>query len=182
MRLPRSAPLIAISAFALAGLWALLHSATTPSRSIPASARGVIVRVVDGDTVVVAVAGHHETVRLIGIDTPETVKPNHPVDCYGPQASARTKSLLPPRTAVIIEQDREARDRYGRLLAYVTRASDGLFVNLELADGGYARALPITPNTAHAETFAAAVAGAQGQRLGLWGACAYFGAPANGAG
>ena len=76
--------------------------------------------------------GRDERVRLIGIDTPETVDPRKPVQCFGKEASDHTKALLPAGTAVRLERDAEARDRYDRLLAYVYRASDGLFVNLEL--------------------------------------------------
>jgi len=112
-----------------------------------------------------------ERVRLIGIDTPETVAPNRPVQCYGPEASAHTKDLLPAGTYVHLDRDVEARDDYGRLLAYVTRATDGLFVNVELAADGYADALAIAPNTAHARDVAAAVASARAAKKGLWGAC-----------
>ncbi len=69
--------------------------------------------------------------RLIGIDTPETRRPpTSPSQCFGPEASARTTELLPAGTVVRLERDVEARDRYDRLLAYVYRVADGLFVNL----------------------------------------------------
>ena len=131
----------------------------------------VVVRVVDGDTVVVHLPEGEETLRLVGIDTPETVKPNAPVECFGPEASARTKALLPPGTPVRLERDLEARDRYGRLLAYVYRRPDDLFVNLSLAADGYARPLSIPPNVAYSDRFAGAVAEARRARRGLWGAC-----------
>src|SRR2546421_6708050 len=98
----------------------------------------VVTRVVDGDTIVVRVGHATDKVRLIGIDTPESVKPNTPVQCFALEASARTKALLPPGTAVRLETDAERRDRYGRDLAYVYRARDGLFVNLVLVREGYA--------------------------------------------
>jgi micrococcal nuclease len=131
-----------------------------------------VVRVVDGDTIVVRLPTGNETVRLVGVDTPETVKPDAPVECFGPEASARTKQLLPEGIEVRLERDVEARDRYGRLLAYVYRATDGVFVNLALATDGYARTLAIAPNVAYAERFAAAVSEARRDRRGLWGACA----------
>ena len=82
------------------------------------SARGH--RVVDGDTIDVELGGHAERVRLLGIDTPETDEPGKPVQCYGKEASAAHQAeLLPAGTAVRLERDVEARDRYGRLLAYV---------------------------------------------------------------
>jgi micrococcal nuclease len=130
-----------------------------------------IVRVVDGDTVVAHLPGGDEKVRLIGIDTPETVDPRKPVQCYGPEASARTKQLLPKGTAIRMERDAEARDRYGRLLAYVYRAGDGTFVNLALATEGFAHPLTIAPNVAYADRFAAAIADARAAGRGLWSAC-----------
>ena len=83
--------------------------------------------------------------RLLGIDTPETVHPERPVECFGPEASARTAALVPPGTAVRLERDVEARDRYDRVLVYVFRAADGLFVNRALVEEGYARTLWIPP-------------------------------------
>ncbi|MBX3286558.1 MAG: thermonuclease family protein [Acidimicrobiales bacterium] len=140
------------------------------------SVRGVaatVTHVVDGDTVDLAIAGGGaERARLLGIDTPETVKPNTPVQCFGPEASARTKELLPARTAVVVQRDREARDRYGRLLLYVWRRDDGLFVNAALVADGFARTLSIAPNRAHAADLAAAAADARRRRAGLWGSCA----------
>jgi micrococcal nuclease len=99
------------------------------------------------------------------------VKPHTPVQCFGPEASTRTKELLPKGTAVRLERDVEARDRYGRLLAYVYRLSDGLFVNLSLATDGYARPLTIAPNVAYADRFAAAANAAARAHRGLWAAC-----------
>ena len=131
-----------------------------------------VVKVIDGDTIDLRFGDTIERVRLIGIDTPETVKPNTPVQCYGPEASARTKSLLPKGTAVTVERDLEPRDTYGRLLLYVHRAADQLFVNLDLAQGGFARALTIPPNTAHQNDFATAIDLARSGKVGLWGACA----------
>jgi micrococcal nuclease len=130
-----------------------------------------VVRVVDGDTIVAHLPGGDERVRLIGIDTPETVDPRKPVQCFGREASDRTKHLLPPGTVIRLERDVEARDRYGRLLAYVYRQGDGTFVNLTLAQEGYAQPLTIPPNVAYADRFAAAAAEARAADRGLWGAC-----------
>ena len=135
----------------------------------------VVKRVVDGDTIVVHVSGRDERVRLIGIDTPETVDPRKPVQCFGKEASDHTKALLPPGTVVRLERDAEARDRYDRLLAYVYRVSDGLFVNLELARDGYAQLLTIPPNVAYVDQLRAAVADARHQGRGLWSSCASSG-------
>jgi micrococcal nuclease len=125
-------------------------------------------RVVDGDTIKTS---NGTSVRLIGIDTPETVKPNTPVQCYGPEASAATKSILHRGTRVRLVYDAERTDRYGRTLAYVFRTSDGLFVNASLMRGGYARTLTIRPNTAYAAEFAALQAQAKREKSGLWGSC-----------
>ena len=145
----------------------LLGACTSPGFDGTAT----VVSVVDGDTLTVRIAGRTETVRLIGIDTPETVHPTKPVECFGPEASARTSALLPKGTRITVVRDVEARDRYGRLLLYVTRASDGLFVNLEMIEGGFALPLSIEPNTAHERDFADAAHRASTARLGLWGAC-----------
>jgi len=136
--------------------------------------RASVERVVDGDTIVVRLPGTgrvKEKVRLIGIDTPESVDPRSVVECFGREAGRRTAALLPPGTAVRLVRDVEARDRYSRLLAYVYRADDGLFVNLALVADGYAAVATYPPNVAHAEELAAAARTAQEQGRGLWGAC-----------
>ena len=108
-------------------------SPTTSNSTGIAASNATVVRVIDGDTIDADIGGRDERVRLIGIDTPETKKPNTPIQCYGPEASDFTKHTLPAGTRILIVRDLEARDDYGRLLAYVYRSSDGLFVNLELS-------------------------------------------------
>ena len=131
----------------------------------------VIVKVVDGDTVIVRIDAKEESVRLLGINTPETVKKNWPIECYGPEASKFAKSLLPPGTTVRLERDIEARDAYNRLLAYIYRKDDGLFINLELMRQGDAREMSFKPNTAHATDFHEAATVAEAAGRGLWSAC-----------
>ncbi len=138
---------------------------------LPGEPNATVVRVVDGDTIVVDTAGVEERVRLIGIDTPETVKPDSPVECFGKAASAHAEQLLPQGTPVVLERDVEARDRYDRLLAYVYRASDGVFVNLAMVQGGFAQPATYPPNVAHTEAFVAAGREAREQDRGLWGEC-----------
>lgn len=133
--------------------------------------RGVVVAVIDGDTIDLDLGGRTERVRLLGIDTPETVDPDRPVGCHGPEASALTHSLLPEGTAVRLERDEEARDRYGRLLAYVFRVDDGLFVNEAILAAGEAEILSIAPNHAYAAHLAAVADAARAAGLGLWGGC-----------
>ncbi len=130
-----------------------------------------VVRVVDGDTIIVRSEGIDERVRLIGLNTPESVDPSRPVMCYGKEASAHMKAVLKAGDAVQLKRDVEARDRYDRLLAYVYRASDGLFVNLEMVQGGYANQYRFPPNTAHEKQFSRAAASARGGGLGAWKAC-----------
>jgi micrococcal nuclease len=134
------------------------------------AATAQVTRVVDGDTVAVRVDGRGERVRLIGIDTPESVKPGTRVQCFAKAASAEIRRLLAGR-GVTLRYDAERRDRYGRLLAYVYRSGDGLFVNAALAERGYARTLTIPPNVAHAALFARLARSARRRGRGLWGAC-----------
>jgi micrococcal nuclease len=141
----------------------------------PGPATAKVTHVVDGDTIDVTMPdGDEDTVRYIGVDTPETVKPGTPVQCGGPKAHAMNERLVGGRT-VILRFDAEPRDVYGRLLAYVYRPGGGggrpLFVNAELARRGLARTLTIPPNDSHADLFArlAARAGVRGR--GLWGLC-----------
>ena len=171
-------PIAAVVLAACAGGAARPASRADPPVPVLA-ANAVVVHIDDGDTIDVRIGGATERVRFIGIDTPETKKPNTPVQCYGPQASAFTTAFLPLGAGVRLERDAEARDPYGRLLAYVYRAADGAFVNLELARGGYARQLSIAPNTAYADLLGAAVSEAQQAGRGLWGACSAFGVPAS---
>jgi micrococcal nuclease len=132
---------------------------------------GRVTKVIDGDTIRVRLGSKTETVRLIGVNTPETKAPNTTVECFGPEASARTSDLLGDDTVVRLERDQATRDRYGRLLAYVYRVSDGLFVNLSLVADGYGRAMPFDDTPTFHSQFAEAELTARTARLGLWGAC-----------
>ncbi|HEX7166678.1 MAG TPA: thermonuclease family protein [Acidimicrobiales bacterium] len=132
--------------------------------------RGTVVRVVDGDTVRVHIGGREEPVRLIGIDTPETHGQGGLRECFGKEATARTQALLPAGSSVSLVRDVEARDRYGRLLAYVYDES-GSFVNLRLVEEGYAVPLTFPPNVAHSDAFRRAAATARAGNRGLWSSC-----------
>lgn len=145
---------------------------TPPASGDPARAPNAeVIRIVDGDTIVVRTDRGQERVRLIGIDTPESVDPRRPVECFGKEAARYTASLLPPGTPVTLERDAQPRDRYGRLLAYVYRSSDGLLVNEAIVAGGYAQVLTIPPNVTHAERFLAAERSARASGAGLWSSC-----------
>lgn len=146
-------------------------SGTPGEAASGASLEARVVRVVDGDTVKVATPSGTDTVRYIGIDTPESVKPNTPVQCFAKAASHRNAQLVagqPVRLVVGVEP----RDRYGRLLAYVYRRTDGRFVNAALVAEGYARTLTFPPNDRFAQRFGALAATARAAGRGLWGACA----------
>jgi micrococcal nuclease len=133
--------------------------------------QGTVVRVVDGDTLDVRIDGAVERVRLLGIDTPESVDPRRPVECFGKEAARRTAELLPRSTVVRLVRDVEARDPYGRLLAHVYRLPDETHVNLALVAEGFAQPLTIPPNVAHRAEIAAANRTAREAGRGLWGAC-----------
>jgi micrococcal nuclease len=138
----------------------------------PAGAFGSaeVVRVVDGDTISVRIGDRTERVRYIGIDTPESVKPETPVQCFAERASAANAALVAGRRVRLVG-DVEHRDRFGRVLAYVYRDGDGVFVNAALVRDGYARTLTIPPNVAHASEFARLAAAARTAGRGLWSAC-----------
>ena len=127
-----------------------------------------VTRVVDGDTVEVTLDGSTEDVRYIGVDTPESVSPGEPVECFGRRAGEFNRELVEGER-VSLTFDEELRDRYGRLLAYVR--VDGLLVNAELVRRGMARTLEIEPNTARAELLARLQRRAGSLGRGLWSAC-----------
>jgi micrococcal nuclease len=134
--------------------------------------RAQVLRVVDGDTIRVRLGGHTERVRYIGVDTPESVKPGTPVQCFAKRAAAANAALVAGRSVRLVG-DIEQRDRYGRLLAYVYREPDGAFVNAQLVRDGYARTLTIAPNVAHARQFAQLAHAARESGRGLWAACSF---------
>jgi micrococcal nuclease len=137
-------------------------------RSVPAGREVRVERIVDGDTIVV---GGGERVRLIGIDTPESVKPGTPVECFAKEASRYLESLISPGTPVVLVADVEPTDQYDRTLAYVYRARDGLFVNEALVEDGYANVATFPPNVEHVDVFLAAERAARNANRGLWSAC-----------
>jgi micrococcal nuclease len=134
----------------------------------PATATAYVTRAVDGDTIEVRLDGETEDVRYIGVDTPETVKPDTPVQCFGPQASSFNHTLVEHRRVRLVF-GAERRDVYGRLLAYVYL--DGRFVNAELIRRGLARTLTIPPNDRFAGRLKRLEMAAARAGRGLWGAC-----------
>ena len=134
----------------------------------PVSATALVTRVVDGDTIEVRIDGRLEDVRYIGVDTPETVKPGTPVQCFGPRASAFNHRLVEGRRVRLVFGV-ERRDIYGRLLAYVHLGRG--FVNASLVRRGLARSLTIPPNDRFAPLFRRLELGAARAGRGLWRAC-----------
>lgn len=131
-----------------------------------------VVRYSDGDTIVVDMDGRNESIRFIGIDTPETHKPNTPVQCYGSAAAAHTKNLISAaggRVRLAADTLGTNRDRYDRLLRYVY-LPDGRLVNEIKIREGYAFYYPFFP-FGKKEQFAAAQVEAQAANRGLWGNC-----------
>lgn len=161
-----------VAVMVLTACWVWLLAAFVDADSTgPWAAEPTVIEVIDGDTVLVRIGRDRVPVRLLGIDTPETKDPRRPVECFGPEATERTRQLLPRGTVLRLAHDVEERDAYDRLLAYAWRASDGLFVNLDLVANGFADILPIAPNTLHADEFRAARDRARTASIGLWQDC-----------
>lgn len=160
----------AILLVALAALigWQSLPGSDGSAPSPGQSGFARVERVVDGDTVVLS--GGLGSSRLVGVDTPETVKPGAPVECFGRRASDFAKRVLGDAGRVRYRVAREPIDPYGRALVYLWLA-DGHFFNALLVRGGYARPLPIAPNTRYAPRFQRLAEEAAARGRGLWGRC-----------
>lgn len=141
---------------------------SVPIQTQPQFQYYAVTDVVDGDTLKINMGGTVETLRLIGIDTPETVDPRKPVQCFGTEASNRAKALLSGQK-VRIEADstQDTRDKYGRLLVYIYR-DDGLFFNKSMVADGYAYEYTYDKAYKYQEEFKAAQLAAQNAGKGLW--------------
>jgi micrococcal nuclease len=131
-------------------------------------ADALVVEVVDGDTVHATIAGREESVRYIGIDTPESVIPGERPECFGKRAARLNRKLVEGERVTLVFGD-ERRDHYDRLLAYVYLGER--FINAEIVRRGYARTLAIAPNTDFADRFTRLQQAAANAGRGLWGAC-----------
>ena len=129
-----------------------------------------VIRVVDGDTIIVSLNHKPETIRLLGINTPETVKPNFPIECYGPEASKETKEMLTDKI-VQLESDpsQDNKDKYNRLLRYVFL--DEKNFNESLVRDGYAREYTYKVPYKYQKLFKADQKVAKKNKVGLWGSC-----------
>jgi micrococcal nuclease len=182
----RRVPAVVISSLVLAILLAACRGSAGAAVELPGGADlkpkgevlpGVpVLRVVDGDTLHVLVNGRDVTVRMIGLNTPETVKPNSPIECFGPAASQFAKrALTDQRVTLELDRSQGRTDKYGRMLAYVWLARSGgglrLFNLAEIA-GGYAYERQYGPTPyAWRNQFRAAERSAQAAGAGLWAAC-----------
>jgi micrococcal nuclease len=127
-----------------------------------------VVRVVDGDTIVVRLDGAQQRVRYVGVNTPESVDPRRPVQCFGKEAAARNRALVEGKT-VWLEKDVSDADQFGRLLRYVS--VDGVLVNAALVREGYARSVTYPPDVGRADELRALEREARDAGRGLWGGC-----------
>jgi micrococcal nuclease len=141
----------------------------TPAAGKTACAQAEVSRVIDGDTIEVSINGYLYTVRYIGIDTPETVHPSKPVECFGVEASNKNKALVEGKT-VCLEKDVSETDMYGRLLRYVWVGD--MMVNAELVRLGYAQVSTYPPDVKYQDYFLQLQRQARDAGLGLWGQCA----------
>jgi micrococcal nuclease len=160
-----------IVAAASLGGWRLgvARRSTAPDSTTSNATDALVTRAVDGDTIVVRHDdGVVETVRLLGVDTPEIHHPTKPVQCFGPEAAAFARRVLTGRR-VHLESDVETHDKYGRRLAYVI--VDGRRFDDVLLREGYGRLLVIAPNGSHARVMLQEELAARRARRGLWGAC-----------
>ncbi|MEY2665776.1 MAG: hypothetical protein RLZZ480_881 [Candidatus Parcubacteria bacterium] len=146
-----------------------IHAPTSPEiptpETIPLFA---VVRIIDGDTIVVDKNGSEETVRLLGIDTPEVDPDRGGPECYGKEASEKTTNLLLGQS-ISLETDptQDERDRYNRMLAYVS-LSDGTLINKLLVEGGFAKEYTYDKPYTYQADFKAAEANAKKATRGLW--------------
>ena len=165
--------IIAAGAAAVLGLLTACSSGGAAVATDPSTLHGPypVVRAVDGDTIRVDRDGEEITIRFIGIDTPETVAPDRPVECFGPEASARTKELV-EGGQVWLEYDEASglTDKYDRTLAFVWLDQETMLNELLIAEG-YAEEVTYTDGYAHQRDFRDAEDAARAAAAGLWGAC-----------
>lgn len=130
-----------------------------------------VIHVVDGDTFSINVNGREATVRMLGVNTPESVKKNSPIECYGKESFKVTHDLLLRRYVRLeTSPNREDKDKYGRYLMYVYR-DDGLSINEYLLRNGYAREMTVGRPYSLQRKYRELQTEAKEKRLGLWDKC-----------
>ena len=166
--------IIAIILVALSVVGCLGAGTNKPNTSVVNLPEAFVTRVVDGDTIWVDIGGTEYKVRYIGMDTPETVDPRKPVQCFGKEASAKNSELVFGKY-VRLEKDISDVDMYGRLLRYVwvvdVASSTEVMVNAELIRLGYAQVSTYPPDVKYQDYFLELQDEAQTNNLGLWGNC-----------
>lgn len=164
---------VALTAVACAGCSEPGGPAAPRAAAGGAGEEAVVRRVVDGDTLIARLDGDDVRVRMLGVDAPESVAEDRPVECFGPQASARAKALLPTGTRVVLATDpSQGRfDRFDRLLAEVSVAGEGRTVNERLIAEGYAEVFRGDGRGRLQPRLRAAERVARDAGLGLWSAC-----------
>ncbi|WP_051471624.1 thermonuclease family protein [Patulibacter minatonensis] len=183
---PGPPPALVVAVAAVAGGWAAVRLWPVPdplprgaaARAAAAlaapGARARVVRTVDGDTAELAFSdargAARVTVRYLGVDTPESVDPDEPVQCFGPEASHRNRAWATGRRVRLVF-DRERVDPYGRLLAALVVEGQRRSLSERLVAGGYARVLTIAPNGATAPALRRLQERAREDRRGLWSVC-----------
>ena len=171
-RLPSPALVAALAAALAAAAGCADGAADDPSPS-GAGRPATVVRVVDGDTVVLRLDGAQRRVRLLGVDAPESVTPDRPVECFGPESAAAARRLMPEGAAVTVATDpsQGAEDRFGRLLGEVTVRGDRETVNVALVRLGAAEVFRGDGRGRLQPALRAAEREARAAARGLWGAC-----------
>jgi micrococcal nuclease len=149
-----------------AALPGITNEATSSGRKLIVPREEVkVLRVIDGDTIELT---DKRRVRYIGMDTPEIVDPDKPVECYGKEAEDENKRLVEGKT-VFLEKDVSETDTYGRLLRYVYVKDT--FVNEALVQNGFARVATFPPDVTYKDVFVQAQRSARENNRGLWSAC-----------
>lgn len=149
-------------------------SPTTPRTEKIAVSQGVVTKVTDGDTIHFRGSNGDRVIRIIGINTPETVAPGTGVQCYGPEASAEARRVMPVGTKVILVYDpsQGSLDKYGRTLAYVqVEGLPGSDYGLHMIRAGFAHEYTYSRRYVRQKTYREAQKAAQASGVGLWGAC-----------
>lgn len=165
--------IVLVIAAAAAWVYAEFKGGGKPSDEVPSSAEGPykVARIVDGDTLKIEDSSDETTVRLIGVDTPETKHPSKGVECWGPEATELMEDLAEGEKVFLESDDtQESVDRYDRRLAYVWK-SDGTLLNLEMIAQGAGREYTYDKPYEYVDTFKSAESDARENNLGLWEKC-----------
>ncbi|THJ66829.1 hypothetical protein E8P82_07850 [Arthrobacter echini] len=166
LRSRRIAPVTLLTATIVASTLTACTSSTPSGETATGYEPGTVVRVIDGDTLVITFDGSDQTVRLLNVDTPETKHPDKPVECLGAEATEKLESMTPPGTKVALDFDVERTDRYDRVLAAVF-IEDQTLVNAELARVGLGVPILIEPNSKYYDEVQTAYNEAESEGIGL---------------